>query len=193
VLRQHDPRIITAIDACWAQAYVGRGSELLKSRKDDEANAQFALALAKNADAKMIDKHWADAYVGRGSELLKSRKDDEANAQFALALAKGADAKVINERWAEAYIGRGSELLEAGNQIGPALVFFNHAIEVGYGEPDTYYGRARAHEINGNTDAAIADYREAISLQDDSDYAMSVAVKARERLTALGVVVEPTK
>ena len=57
--------------------------------------------------------------------------------------------------------------------------------------PGTAYSRGRCHELKGRQDAAIADYRKALELigklESPDDYQKHVAVKARERLAALGV------
>jgi len=88
------------IARAWAEAYMWRGTGLLSQGKDTEAESQFKLALARDADstAEYIRGAWVEAYVARGIKLLNESKDDQAEAQFALAVQHDAAAAIRIDR-----------------------------------------------------------------------------------------------
>jgi tetratricopeptide (TPR) repeat protein len=73
-------------------------------------------------------------------------------------------------------------------RIDESLADFNLAIHYGYTkDAGTWYARGRIFEQQGKRELAVAEYRQAISMDPGSDkYYKSVIEKARERLSALG-------
>jgi hypothetical protein len=57
--------------------------------------------------------------------------------------------------------------------------------------PGTYYGRGRCYELMDDRTRAIADYRKTLEVPARDAYQRSAHDKARERLAALGEVLDP--
>jgi hypothetical protein len=79
----------------------------------------------------------------------------------------------------------------AFDRADEALADFDKAIALGISFIGTWYGRGRAHDLKGNRDAAIADYRKALASDaGDDDWHKHAQTQARARLEALGVAAE---
>ena len=158
------------------------GKRLLSELKDEEAGAQFALALQRDpAAAKKIDELWADAYVSRGAEVLAGGKDGEAKAQFELALKRNPD---VAEAIAVALVNMGGERLEVAPRANEkeaqiakqtTLNLFNHAVNWAQRKgvdkevlTRAMVGRGRAHVAKGEYQEAIKDFRSAEQLGSDA-------------------------
>jgi hypothetical protein len=71
-------------------------------------------------------------------------------------------------------------------QIDEALADLDAALAQGVTSPATYFAHGKAQERKHNTDAAIADYRQALAQKaSDDEYERVVRGRARERLMAL--------
>jgi tetratricopeptide (TPR) repeat protein len=172
---------VHVIAAAWAKAYIDRGGKLLRDGKEEEARAQFDLALQRDPDgAKVIDAARAKAYVGRGTKLLRDGKEEEAKAQFDLALQRESSAvHAIAAAWAKAYIDRGSKLLgdgkeeEARAQFDLALQRDSsavHAIAVAWAK--AYIDRGGKLLGDGKEEEARAQFD--LALQRDPDGAKAI-------------------
>ena len=85
---------------------------------------------------------------------------------------------------------RGQIHLALGH-IDEAFADLDKAIKGGLIYAGTFYGRGRVHELKGNKDAAITDYRKVLELISEAgssldDYQKSVQAKTVERLRELG-------
>jgi tetratricopeptide (TPR) repeat protein len=104
-----------AINATYSDS-LAWGRWLALEGRDEDAKAQFTLALARSPDASEgVNAAWVEVYLRRGREYLHAGKDEDAKAQFTLALARSPDAsKQVDAAWGEAYVRRGRNFLTNG-------------------------------------------------------------------------------
>jgi len=85
---------------------------------------------------------------------------------------------------------RGQIRLALG-RIEEALTDLDKVVSLGFDSIGTRYARGRAHELKGNRDAAITDYRKALGGDPgDNEWLKEAQAKARARLEAIGAPVE---
>lgn len=162
-----------------AQAHVQRGREFHEAGRETEAEAQFNLALKRDASIlseKDIRSARAKSHVTRGQRLLGENKVEEAEVQFALAIKQDAAAAKDVSR---AYVARGDRLLDDARsdaaKAGPlresAMAMFQQALAWARREgsdqvtlANAVQSRGRAQDARGQYAEAIADFREAQQL-----------------------------
>src|SRR5262249_36117069 len=130
------------------------------------------------AAGKRINERWASIYNQRAWQRFLEHKsvDGLPDAEKAVALAPN-NTSVLDTR---------GQIYLALARVDDAFADFDKAIRHGSYDVRTYFGRGRAHELKGNREAAIADYRKTLELRLIDDSERSVYAEARERLTALG-------
>ena len=80
------------------------------------------------------------------------------------------------------------QILLALNRIDAAFADLDMAVRMGIEASVTFYGRGRCHELRGNRDAAVADYRKALELPAQDDYGKHAQAEARKRLAEFGAL-----
>jgi len=174
LVKQRVLTVISKSGQLWSSANVSRGTELLSEGKDEEAKAQFALALEHEpSDIRRAFIHNEIAWLW----FLRSKPAEAlVDADKAVALAPN-DHGVLDTR---------GQIFLALGRFAEAFVDLDNAISNGAKGPRTYVGRGLCFEQRGNRVAAVADYRDALRQHADEHYEKAAQSKARERLSALG-------
>jgi tetratricopeptide (TPR) repeat protein len=160
-----DPSVLT-------DAYLKRAEKLVDSGRDQEANALFGLALARDASVNpKIQAIWAAAYVKRGEKLLEDERDQEGEALFALALGRDPTlGRRIDETRVRTAIIRGNKLVNSSSavpaQMHEAVSHFDRASAIAKGagipiDSSAFEGRGRAYAALKRYTDAISDFKEA--------------------------------
>src|SRR5262249_12726644 len=114
-------------------------------------------------------------------QLIGSRPANGlADAEQAVALAPD-DADIIDTR---------GQIYTALGHCAQAIAALDKPIAGGVSGASTFAARGFAHEASGNRDAAIADYRKALTQPANDDHEKRAHATAREHLAALGVQIE---
>ena len=130
---------------------------------------------------RVLERERADvpALLGRAQSLLALNRENEAQAAFEAALAADPSlsdvrrrVEVLKFRGVEQNIARARQLARQG-KVDEALEAYTTAIASSPDSPFLYREIATLERQKGNTDAALADFRKAISL--DSTDAKSIA------------------
>jgi tetratricopeptide (TPR) repeat protein len=97
-------------------------------------------------------------YVNRGIVKIHAGDHQAAIADFDRSIR-------LDPNQPESYLNKGSALLRLGGRSQEAVGLFDEAIQRKTRRPElAYFGRAIAHEDNGNLNAAYHDYRRARDL-----------------------------
>jgi tricorn protease-like protein len=172
----------------WPYDALTLAEEHMRDGRHREAIAAFGKAIAFDPRAagrlapRLASVHDAIAWSAFLDVALKSKPADSlaevlADADKAVALAPDAESNRATRGMIYLALERADE----------ALVDLGWAIDKGLASAGTHYARGRAHELKGNRVAAIADYRQSVSLDPgDSDWRKHAQAQARERLVALG-------
>lgn len=97
-------------------------------------------------------------HVNRGIVRMHRREFTSAQADFDRAVA-------MNPKRGEPWLNMGVLRFKQGDS-GGAIPLFSRAIELGTDDPEVaYYGRALAHEDQGDLKSAYADLRRAVELR----------------------------
>jgi WD40 repeat protein len=178
---QHDPGAAKRIAEAKASAYFHRGNASLRARRDDEAKAQFGLALQLGSG--IATKQGAELLNEIAWEWFLHSKPAEGLSDAEQAVSLAPKNPAILDTRGQIYLALG--------RIDEALADLNQVVQLGINSAGTWYARGRANELKSNLDAAIADYRHAAAMTAGNDqnakYQKSQIEKARGRLVALGV------
>lgn len=127
---------------------------------DTENGSRSALSACNAAlmDTTLTQHEVVATYVNRGIVRMHGKDDAGALVDFDLAIARDG-----NE--AEAYLNKAVLLLKNDESGERALPLFDTAIRKGTSRPEiAYFGRAVAHEAQGDIEAAYRDYRMAAEI-----------------------------
>ena len=168
----------------WPFDVVTVAEDHLRAKHYDKAIASFQKAIAFDAGAQnRLAPRLAAAHYGM------------AWAVFLDVALRGNPTETLREVLADAdkAVGLAPEdllILDTRGQIRLALGDLGKAIVLGLDYIGTRYGRGLAHELKGNSDAAIADFRKTLASKADNDWTKHAQTQARARLRALGVTIE---
>jgi tetratricopeptide (TPR) repeat protein len=152
-------------------AYLKRAEKLVGNRKDQEAEALFALALTRDASVKpKIEAVWTEAYVKRGEKMLGDGRDQEAEDLFALAISREPTLdRRINEARVRIATNRGSHLVaiaKSSAERHEAIIQLDRAITTAKGagiliDKYVFEVRGKAYLELNQYDNAISDFEQA--------------------------------
>ncbi len=126
----------------------------------DRLSTEGALTVCDEAlRSDFLSRHDVVAtYVNRGIVKLWSNDHQGAIADFDEAIRRNPDQP-------EAYLNKGSTFLRMKGDSQEAVRLFSESLNRGTDFPAlAHYGRAIAHEVGGNLQAAYRDYRRAQQL-----------------------------
>jgi serine/threonine protein kinase/Tfp pilus assembly protein PilF len=161
---------ITALTQALAIDDADKRAYLLRAQAH-HALREWAPALADYSKAIKLDADYAEAYARRGMLRFDTRQYEQAIADLTLAIDK--------QPTAVAHFYRGRSYLVLRDYIA-AFTDFDRAVALGPEEGAYYRMRGVAHEFLGRRVQALADYRTALSKNENDR-------EARDRLTRLGV------
>lgn len=145
------------LDAKLAEAYYERGMAWGDLDNDVKALADFNKAIR-------LDSHDAWYYVERGRIWEKQKKLDRADADFKKAIE-------IDPEFSNAH-GSLADLLQGQKEFKKALTHLDKAIEIAPDHDYYYKRRGDAHRRLGNDAKAVADYRQALKLDENYEAAL---------------------
>jgi serine/threonine protein kinase/Tfp pilus assembly protein PilF len=161
---------ITALTQALAIDDTDKRAYLLRARAH-HALREWAPALDDYSHAIKLDADYAEAYARRGILRFDTRQYEQAVADLTLAIDK--------QPTAVAHFYRGQSYLVLRDYIA-AFTDFDRAVALGPEEGAYYRMRGVAHEFLGRRVQAVADYRTALSKNENDR-------EARDRLKRLGV------
>jgi tetratricopeptide (TPR) repeat protein len=145
-LRDYDAALRIAPDD--APAHAGRGIDLWRLGKIQEAQRVFDRAVALKADRYTL--------MRRAEFLIGQRKLKDAISDYSKVIA-------LDPSYFPARVNRGNALAELGD-YDKALDDYNVALRMHKNDAVTYRGRGWVFERQGRMDRARADYRRALEL-----------------------------
>jgi tetratricopeptide (TPR) repeat protein len=154
----------------FAAAYFNRGYVYLKQGENEQAVEEFTYAIA-------LYPLYASAYYERGAAYQELRDHEAAVSDYLTALNLGYDDPGVIRDHAIIMIAYGKDARES------LLILYDYLAELNPSDADTYYHRGSIHDLQGNTQEAIADYQRFLELQVEPDQNTGTA---QERLEALG-------
>jgi len=161
---------ITALTQALAIDDADKGAYLLRARAH-HALREWAPALDDYSRAIRLDADYAEAYARRGMLRFDTRQYEQAVVDLTLAIDK--------QPTAIAHFYRGQSYLVLRDYIA-AFTDFDRAVALGPEQGAYYRMRGVAHEFLGRRVQAVADYRTALSKNENDR-------EARDRLKRLGV------
>ena len=147
------------IDDAWVDSYIGRGLSLIGKRKDGEAAAVFAKALAR--DPAVSAESWVEA-TSAVAQAHQRAQGQGGHGGLAKALAAIPRAKRIDKTWAEGFDTRAWNKFVEG-KASEGLSDAEKAVALAPGGGSMLDTRAQIYLALDRVDGALADFDAAIA------------------------------